>query len=64
MKFNIELNLSDSIAEKLKDYSIELSFLQPFEYLSIPLEEEGKYNISVSEDIKGYVINTKKEIRV
>ena len=64
MKYNIELELSDSIVEKLKDCNIELSFLQPFEYFSIPLEEEGRYNISVSENSNGYKIDTKKVIKI
>ena len=64
MKYNIELELSDNIVEELKDCNIELSFLQPFEYLSIPLKEEGRYNISVSENSNGYKIDTKIVIKI
>ena len=64
MKYNIELELSDNIVKKLKDCNIEFSFLQPFEYLSIPLKEEGRYNISVSENSNGYKIDTKKVIKI
>lgn len=64
MKFNIELNLSDKVVEELKDCTIELSFLQPFKYLSIPLKEEGKYNISVNSIEDKYLVKTEKKIYI
>lgn len=60
MKYNIQLELSNNIVDELRDGSIELSFLQPFKTLSLPLKGEGRYKISVKQIDDSYLI--KKEV--